>query len=274
MRSIKKLCSSFLITYLIIFPSYLYLFQEKEIFQSIPLSKDYIFSSDIAFEEHFIPVAPNVHLHSLLFFSEAKKGVVLYFHGRGGNLAKPWSSVIKDFTERGYDCLIFDYRGFGKSTGTINNEQVILDDAEKVYKFLSERYPLKDTIFYGTSLGTGIATYLASKYSPKMLILESPYCRFSEVASGLKPYFPKFLITFLLKYQLRTDLWIQKVLCPIYVFHSKADTLIPYKASLTLQQLALPNQLTLILLENAAHHLIIKESVYQRKLTEILSLSL
>lgn len=273
MGSIRQLFSSFLITYLLVFPSYLYLHQEKEIFQSIPLSKDYIFSSDIAFEEHFISVAPNTHLHSMLFFSKAKKGVVLYFHGRGGNLAKPWCNVIKDFTSRGYDCLIFDYRGFGKSTGTINSEEVILNDAEKVYEFLLQRYSLKETIFYGTSLGSGIATYLASKHPPKMLILESPYCRFSEVACGLKPYFPKFLINLLLKYQFRTDLWIQKVLCPIYIFHSKADTLIPYEASLTLQKLAPPNQLTLILLENAAHHLIAKEAVYQSKLTEILSMT-
>ena len=60
---------------------------------------------------------------------------------------------------------------------------------------LKERYAENKITLYGRSLGTGMATYVASKNSPKQLILETPYYSIIDVAASRFPMFPleKFL---------------------------------------------------------------------------------
>ncbi|GAB4185430.1 MAG: alpha/beta fold hydrolase [Simkaniaceae bacterium] len=271
MRRLKKIIPFFSFCLILIFPGYIYFTQESQIFRSKVLPTDFIYQWDQPFEEHYIKVEPNIHLNALFFPSEQKKGLVFYLHGRGGNLAHPWGAVAKNFTDRGYDCFIFDYRGFGKSDGKIHKEQILLSDAEKAYHFAVENFPADKIIFYGRSLGTGLATYLASKYFPHMLILESPYLSLLDTAVKSKPYLPKFLINILLKYPLRTDLWITSVTCPIYIFHGTADRIIPYNSSLALEKLCPPTYpIKVTLFKDVTHNHVVKNQLYQSELDQIL----
>ncbi|MBU1746041.1 MAG: alpha/beta hydrolase, partial [Proteobacteria bacterium] len=102
--------------------------QESLIFFPETLPRDYPFSFSEPFEEVNVPVEAAT-LNALLFKAQNKgadfksvPGVVLYFHGNAGSL-RSWGGVAGDFTSRGYDILIPDYRGFGKSTGDIANEK-------------------------------------------------------------------------------------------------------------------------------------------------------
>jgi len=203
----------------------LYMYQERLIFYPEVLAPDFSFTFPGRFEAIVLPCDGAV-ISALYFKADHPKGAVLYFHGNAGSL-RSWGSVAVTFVERGYDVLIPDYRGYGKSTGRIASEQMLHDDAAVAYQYLLVRYPEDQIVVYGRSIGSGIATYLAKSHRPRMLILETPYFSMKEIVRQHYPFVPGTL----LKYPLRTDLWIGDVACPVYLFHGTSDDLIPHGAS-------------------------------------------
>ena len=131
-----------------------YLFQEQLIFHPEKLSDKYKFIFDTSFEEKSFKALDGSMLNALLFKVENSKGIVFYHHGNAGSL-ESWGQKAIDFTSRGYDVLMYDYRGYGKSTGNIKNEKMLYADATLIYKELLFDYKERDIIVYGTSLGSG-----------------------------------------------------------------------------------------------------------------------
>ncbi len=202
----------------------LWYFQEKLIFFPDILPHDYVFHFATPFEEHFIPAGDGAVINGLLFKAEGSQGVILYFHGNAGSL-RSWGGVASDFTDKGFDLMIIDYRGYGKSTGSIS-EKALYSDAIAVFDFLQAKYPGNRIILYGRSLGTGIAAYLAGKRSPKALLLETPYDNFTNIAAHHMPFLPNGL---LLRYRFPTDEWLKEVQCPVHIIHGTADRIVPYQ---------------------------------------------
>jgi hypothetical protein len=271
MKRFKKILFILPLFVLFVLVGRIYLTQEAHIFRHKTLPKDYTYSWEQPFKEYFIEVDKDVFLNALYFPSKEKKGMIFYLHGRGGNLASPWGKVAKDFTGRGYDLFIFDYRGFGKSDGVIFNESTLLSDVESVYEFVTTNFSFDQIIFYGRSLGTGLAAYLASKHTPSKLLLESPYVSLLDIAIKTKPYLPHWVTKLILKYPLRTDRWIHSVKCPIFVFHGTADTIIPHHSSIALEKIChgiCP--INVYLFDKAKHNHVVKEQGYQSALDKIL----
>ncbi len=152
----------------------LYSFQESFIFPATKLNPNYKFRFDNEFEEINIQTDDDINLNAILFKNPNSKGVVLYFHGNGGTI-QGWGHQANSFIVAGHDILFLDYRGYGKSEGKIQSEAQLLEDAQKVYDYLKVTYPENTIVLCGTSIGTGIATYLASNNNPNSLILNSPY---------------------------------------------------------------------------------------------------
>ncbi len=252
----------------------MYATQDMIILRNTPLAQNFQFVSNGPFEEVFI-TAPDGHvINGLLFASKTPpKGVLLYLHGRGYNLGEFWGSRVQDYTNYGYDVLSIDYRGFGKSTGG-TTEETLLEDAELAYAFLLNRYQENDIIVYGQSLGTGFATYVASKHEPKMLILEAPYYSLLDMAKVTKPYLPEALLGALLKYHLRSDLWIPEVECPIHFFHGTRDRIIPYSSGKKLYSLVEDRDNTsFYTIENWGHDGIMYHKDYITQMDQILETS-
>lgn len=213
-----------------------YLFQEKLIFHPLSLPPDYPFRFHEPFEEINLQSAPGVKLNALLFransfHSRSAKGIILYFHGNAGNLAR-WGTVASDFTVNGYDVLIVDYRTYGKSRGPLS-EKALHQDARYVYDYVLKQYAEERVIVYGRSVGSGIATRLASETHPKRLILETPFYNFPDLTRHFFPFLPHLL----LRYTFRTDQWIKQVRCPVHIFHGTADGVVPYACSTKLVEL-------------------------------------
>ncbi|MEI7639170.1 MAG: alpha/beta hydrolase, partial [Syntrophus sp. (in: bacteria)] len=241
--------------------------QENLIFFPEILPPDYKYAFSEPFEELALPVA-GATLSAVLFKTAKAKGVILYFHGNAGSL-RTWGDVAKDFTSQGYDILISDYRGFGKSTGSISNEKQMLADELAVYGYLKKLYPENRIIVYGRSIGTGVATFVARSGKPGMLIMESPFFSLTDLASYHYPFLPKALISLFLKYPFRTDLWLPEVACPVYLIHGTADDIIPFDASARLE-LLIKSPHKLIRIEGGGHNNLSDYSAYDRELALIL----
>ncbi|MCB1085062.1 MAG: alpha/beta fold hydrolase [Chlamydiia bacterium] len=244
--------------------------QEDMLFKKRTLPDDYIFTFQEPFTEHFLETEKGAKINALHFKAENPKGVVLYFHGRGGNLSGKWGRLSNQFTSRGYDLFVIDYRGFGKSRGKLS-ERALCHDADFCYNYLNTWYREDQIIVYGRSLGTGIATYVASHHDPKSLVLECPYFSILDLTPRQFPYLPRFLVPLILKYHFRTDQWIKKVDSPIHIFHGTEDELVPYDSSLRLLHLIEEKKdAVLTSIEKGKHNHLRYHPKYQEVLDQIL----
>jgi pimeloyl-ACP methyl ester carboxylesterase len=241
-----------------------YLLQDKFIFKPEKLSLDFEFKYDAPFEEINFDVAPGVRINGLHFFRNETKGIILYFHGNSRSI-KGWAKYARDFYRYNYDVVLVDYRGFGKSTGK-RGEEDMLEDMQFVYKTLAAKYGEENLIIYGRSLGSGFAAKLAADNHPRYLILDAPYYNFKRVVERFLPFLPLQLV---LRYHLRTDRWIPKIKCHIYIIHGTKDWLIPIKHSEALQKIS-PRKITLIRIHGGGHNNLTKFDEYHNFIRDIL----
>ncbi len=105
----------------------LYVYQERFIFFPEVVSPDFPYRFAVPFEEVTWQV-DGATIHAVHFRVAQPKGVILYLHGNAGSV-RSWGHVAEELVTHGGDVLMPDYRGYGKSTGTITSEQVLHDDA-------------------------------------------------------------------------------------------------------------------------------------------------
>ncbi len=155
----------------------------------------------------------------------AAKASVLFLHGNAGNISHRLDS-IRIFHDLGLSVLIIDYRGYGKSTGK-PSEQGTYIDAETAWDYLVEERKINQDqiIIFGRSLGGAVASWLAEKYSPAGLIMESSFTSVADIGRYYYPYLPTSLLA-RIKYASINR--ISNIKSPILIIHSKDDEIIPY----------------------------------------------
>ncbi len=243
----------------------IYSLQDRLIFFPEKLPRDYQFSFNTPFQEIFLKTEDHAEIHALHFRAKAPRGIILYFHGNAGSL-RSWGYLAEDYLRYNYDVFMVDYRGFGKSTGT-RTEAALHQDAQITYNYLIKQYSEDKIIVFGRSIGTGLAVPVAAQNNPKLLILETPFFNFKEVVKTHYPFLP---VALLLKYTFRSDEYIQKVKCPISIFHGTSDGIVPYSSGEKLAQLAGQDQAKLIAIPNGGHNDLSNFRPYQQALAHIL----
>jgi uncharacterized protein len=151
------------------------------------------------------------------------KPVILYFHGNGGALryrVERFHTLIGD----GIGLVGLEYRGFGGSTGS-PSEAGLIADAEAAYAFAAERYPARQLVLWGESLGSGVAVALAAEKPVGRVILEAPFTSAAAVAARHYWYMP---VRLLMKDQFRSDERIEKITAPVLILHGAHDRIVPY----------------------------------------------
>ncbi|WP_179020897.1 alpha/beta hydrolase [Winogradskyella forsetii] len=212
----------------------LYYLQDYMLFKPEKLHKDFQFDYENQdTKEYNLETRDGAIINGLRFFpKEESKGVVLYLKGNSKSI-KGWGKFAVDFTRHGYNVLMVDYRGFGKSTGK-RSQKAIKRDLQLVYDEIKKQTTEDRIILYGRSLGSGFAAKLASMNHPKLLILDAPYYSLTKVTARYMPFMP---LSLLIKYPLPTYKWLKYVQCPIHIIHGTNDKLIPYKSSVKLAQI-------------------------------------
>lgn len=242
-----------------------YFLQERFLFKPEKLPADFEFKyPNQQVREHNIWVGDDIRINCAHFSMERPKGVVLYLKGNSRSI-KGWGKFAVDFTRLGFDVIMVDYRGFGKSRGR-RSERGIKDDLQMVYEVMKNHVEEKFIVIYGRSMGSGFAAKLASQNNPRMVILESPYYSMTKMAKRYIPFMPASLI---LKYPLRTYKWIQYVNCPIKIIHGTSDKLIPFKSSLALSKIN-PKVTRLYSVIGGGHNDLYTHEEYHRMLEEIM----
>jgi pimeloyl-ACP methyl ester carboxylesterase len=214
----------------------LYFYQENLLFFPEKLKQGYQFEFQNDFEERNIVTGSGNIINTLLFKKANSKGVIFYLHGNGGSL-RSVGDVSQHFLPLGYDVFMIDYPGYGKSSSEITDEDELFEDIQDVYNDLKKVYSEDSIVVLGYSLGTGLAAKLASNNRPNKLVLHAPYYSMTYMMRLNYPYVP----TFILKYDLATNIYLKNCKMPVYLFHGVDDGLIPVESSeLLSKELDLP----------------------------------
>ncbi|PJJ52995.1 alpha/beta hydrolase [Hymenobacter chitinivorans] len=242
----------------------LYFKQERLLFFPTKLPADYRFSFAQPAEERWITAADGTRLHGLLFPADSARGLIFYLHGNAGALDS-WGEAASLYTRLGYSVFMLDYRGYGKSGGTISSQEQFLGDVQTAYQQLLPEFAEERTIILGYSLGTGAAAWLAAQHHPRLLILQAPYFSMRATARQHYPYVPGFIV----RYPLGTDAVLPQVKCPIVIFHGEHDEVIDYQTTMQLKALLKPQD-QFITLPGAGHNGMTSNPDYQAGIRRIL----
>jgi fermentation-respiration switch protein FrsA (DUF1100 family) len=206
-------------------------------------------------EEVWFKNAEGLKLYGWFFHANTQPAAatVVYAHGNGGNLSYcGW--VGAELAARGFDVLLFDYRGYGRSEGEAVGEAGLYADAEAAYDYVNRErgVPAKRVVLYGQSLGTAAVADVAARRECGALVLESGLSSASDMAGTVMPWLPRFVRS-LTKNKLDTVSKLPRVRCPVFVVHGGRDELIPAAQGQRLFDAA-PEPKRLLIIERAGHN--------------------
>ena len=203
-------------------------FQEKVVFLPVILPHDHAYDFEDDFEEYLWETPFEGKINVLHFKIKNPKGVIIYFHGNADNLHR-WGKIAVEFTKFGYDVLVMDYRGYGKSSGP-RNEEYLYSDAQFFYNYAKENYGEEKIIVYGRSLGGAFATKIAGENKPKMVILEATFYNLQDIVNRWLPGKVTDRVSPKMTYHFLSNENILKVKVPLYQFHGTKDSVVPLKS--------------------------------------------
>lgn len=177
-------------------------------------------------------------LDAFFLFNPEVEKVIIYSHGNGGLI----DFMLNIFEDHGDDAsiLIYDYRGYGRSTG-IPYEYGFYKDIMAVWRYLVFDINISPSriIIYGHSIGVGPSTWLAkqlsemdNKYYPKGMIMQAGFSGLKKIAiEGFG------LVGFLVNDEFPNAQYVKGIdTFPIQLIHSRNDTIIPINHALDIQK--------------------------------------
>ena len=196
----------------------------------------------LPYEDVRLVTTDGLSLHGWYIPAPQPRGTVLFLHGNAGNISHRIDS-LQMFHRLGYSTLIFDYRGYGNSSGT-PSEQGTYRDAEAAWRYLTERrhIPSCRIVLFGESLGGAVAAWLAARQKPAALVIASGFTSVPDFAQQLYPYLPARWLA-RIRYDTRESL--RSVAAPVLIAHSPEDEIIPFEQGRALFAAANPPKLFL-----------------------------
>lgn len=166
--------------------------------------------------------------------------LVLYFAGNSGNRLRRIDD-LREIRSSGFDVLIFDYRGYGDSTGS-PSEKNFSTDAWRIWQYARDDlgYDESEIVLFGESMGGAVVlsmwdTKNQSPPEPAAVILNSTFASMGQVA---RFHYPQFPFQFLLLDRWPSIKRITRVQVPVIVFHGSDDTVVPLSQGRALAEAA------------------------------------
>jgi pimeloyl-ACP methyl ester carboxylesterase len=176
------------------------------------------------------------------------QAALLLCHGIGETVDH-WFPVQRLLAENGVASLLFDFSGYGKSTGRVDWSQ-FEDDAIAAFADVQRLAPALPASVLGFSLGSGIAAAIVNRVPANRLVLCAAFTSFRDAARSvgiparLSPLVP--------------PIWsaqesLRGCVLPVLVVHGEKDSLFPVRMARELVACCGPNA-TLIVVPDTAHN--------------------
>lgn len=151
--------------------------------------------------------------------------LMIYFHGNAEDVGSvmPFMKIIQNSID--WHIIAVEYPGYGVYEGE-PSEETVIRDSERVMQFILKvlKWPLRDIIVFGRSIGSGPACSIAANYRIAALVLISPY---TSIRAIVKDMFGS-IFQYIIKERFNNLENIAKTKCPTFILHGKRDEIIPY----------------------------------------------
>lgn len=226
-------------------------------------------------ENGYIKTSDNVMIHYIYIKNPNSNLVFLYAHGNGGNIGHRLECQTVNYLLKFGSVFMFDYRGFGKSTGE-TTESGIYIDIKTMWEYLTVDMNIdpNNIIVAGTSLGCSVVSWLGAylaeqnKPLPKMIIMQSGFFNLEKIAIFKFGDIMKYL-RHMFDLNFNNYEYIKKIKnynkdYKILLLHSKSDEVIPYEHSKKLAKLTGSHLIKI----GGSHNYIIVDDDADRKISD------
>lgn len=195
--------------------------------------------------------------------AQANQPTFLYLHGNAGNIGNRML-LAKQFIDVGFGLLLLEYRGYGGNKGQ-PTEQGLYEDGRAGLRFLHQQgIKPEQIVLYGESLGTGIATRLATENNVCAVVLQSPYTSLSNLAHYHYPW-----VWFNPWDKFDSLSRIDEINAPLLILHSKEDGIVPYSHGIQLfRQAREPKKM--LSFDNVGHNDIWDATDFTKKISDFI----
>ncbi|HXY40878.1 MAG TPA: alpha/beta hydrolase [Vicinamibacteria bacterium] len=177
-------------------------------------------------EELPLRAEDGVRLHGWFLPVKGSRLTLLVCHGNGGNVSHRLDRALAAQAQLRTDVLLFDYRGYGRSEGS-PDEEGTYRDARAAWRWLIEKgQPPGRIVIFGESLGSAVALQLAlDTGGARALVLESPFASIPEMARAVYPFLPVWPLV-----RTRYDnlAKVGRLRLPLLVMHGERDDVVPF----------------------------------------------
>jgi fermentation-respiration switch protein FrsA (DUF1100 family) len=188
------------------------------------IERDWARISGLRLQEVWFDSTDGARLFGWYVESKETPGVLLWCHGNAGNIIHRLENLVELY-RLGLSVLIFDYRGYGRSSGT-PSEEGFYRDALAAYAYLTEtrRIAPERLVLFGRSLGAAVAGDVASRKPVAGLILESP---FPSVGAVARAHYFGLPVDWLLSAEFNLVERLRRISVPVLVVHGDRDEVVP-----------------------------------------------
>jgi fermentation-respiration switch protein FrsA (DUF1100 family) len=273
MKRVIYSAARILVAALVLVQVFLYVMQDRMIFFRQPLAEEMrglVHKLRPDAEEIVLPTADGHRLHGWFVRNgdgKADAPALIYF---GGNAEEVSGFALEANELPGVSFALFNYRGYGRSEGD-PSEQALFSDSLAIYDAVAARHGVDRNriVVMGRSLGSGVATYLASQRQVAAVVLVTPY---DSVAAIARAQYPFVLVDVLLRHPFDSLSRAKTIDVPMLALIAGTDSVVPPAHARTLAK-AWRGPVTSVVFERAGHNNISSDMRYWRTVREFLRTS-
>ncbi len=177
-----------------------------------------------AFEDLELRTADGAFVHAWHVKAEHPRGIVVVSHGNAGNIENRLS-LAQTFWLLGYDVLLFDYRQYGRSRGTLSEEGTYLDGLAALDHAAARGFEPQRTVLFGESLGGAVAIELARRRPCAVVVVEDTFTSLADVGAEVYPWLP---VRWISRAKYASIEKVGQLDAPLLILHSREDQLVPF----------------------------------------------
>ena len=192
----------------------------------------------LRFEDVNLVAEDGVAIHGWFLPVEGSRFTVLVCHGNAGNISHRLDRALLMHAKLKTNVLLFDYRGYGRSQGT-PDEEGTYRDGRAAYRYLVRDRGIapENLIVFGESLGAAVALQVALDAPCRALVLEAPFASIADMARNVLPFWP---LGSLLRTRYDNLAKVGRLKVPLLVLHGERDRTVPLSQGRRLFEAAPP----------------------------------